>query len=224
MEIKESLTKRVGPLPVWGWGAVVIGGVGVFLILRRRTRAASSTAEDMGSSTGLGGGGGGGFGGGGGGGGSSGGGGGGASPVPPAGDHTNPTPIAPVSQAPTAAPTLRLSAADEQAIVQHRATSEIGAQVIANNIAGTVDFVSRQVQRAGDTGISYNYGAVGATPSQIAGQREQIATALRDRGYVASTWGGQVYAGRNSTAFFNALPQDAQAALLRLIAARKQAA
>ncbi len=224
MEIKETLTKRVGPLPIWGWGAVVIGGVGVFLIMRRRSSSTATAQPDLGSSSAGGGGAGGGSGGGAGGGN----GGGGDSAVPPAGDHTNPTPTATPTQpdgggAPTAPP-RPLTEAEQTAVREHRATPDIAAKIIANNLAGTIDFVSRQVQRAGDTGISANSGALGATPSQLAAEREQIATALRQRGYVASTWGGQIYAGRDSASFFRALPRDAQAALIRLINAQKAAA
>lgn len=41
--VMEGLQEKVGPLPLWGWGAVVIGGVLVFRLVRRGRTA---PAED----------------------------------------------------------------------------------------------------------------------------------------------------------------------------------
>lgn len=45
--IKASLTKRVGPLPVWGWATIAIGGGIAFILLNRR--AGSSGASSGGT-------------------------------------------------------------------------------------------------------------------------------------------------------------------------------
>lgn len=41
-DLKHSLTKKAGPLPVWGW-AVLAGGLGGLYLLHKRNAAASST-------------------------------------------------------------------------------------------------------------------------------------------------------------------------------------
>ncbi len=43
MDLKATLTKKAGPLPVWGW---LVAGGAAFLIVRRLHPGASSTATD----------------------------------------------------------------------------------------------------------------------------------------------------------------------------------
>src|ERR1035437_370644 len=43
---KAALSRKVGPLPVWGWAAVVVGGIGAYYLISKRstsTTAASVT-------------------------------------------------------------------------------------------------------------------------------------------------------------------------------------
>ncbi len=49
-----DLKKKVGPLPVWGWGAIsTVAGIGAIIIIRRRkAAAAAATAGDTTSSDG----------------------------------------------------------------------------------------------------------------------------------------------------------------------------
>lgn len=47
MDLKAELTKKVGPLPMWGWAA--IGGVGVFLLLHMKKSAATNTSNNNGT-------------------------------------------------------------------------------------------------------------------------------------------------------------------------------
>lgn len=39
-----NLNERLGPLPVWAWGGIVVGGVGLGLLERRRVAAADAAA------------------------------------------------------------------------------------------------------------------------------------------------------------------------------------
>lgn len=227
MDIKETLTKRAGPLPVWGWGAVVIGGAVIFLMVRRKySGGATGTQQDtlgFGNTTG----------GGGGGGGPTGGGsdtttkppGGGNGNVP---DITNPgeqsKPTRPGTNSPTdtswqpnaVAP---ISDAEEAAIRAGRATSDIASKVIANNIASTVEGAAQQVRNSNSL-IGLNVGVVGATPMQLEQYRQNIAGQLVQRGFTASSYGGQIYAARDNNTFFWGLPPAARENLARLLQAQ----
>lgn len=44
-----SVTKKLGPLPVWGWVALGAGALGLLLIMRRRSSSASTTTITTGS-------------------------------------------------------------------------------------------------------------------------------------------------------------------------------
>lgn len=49
--IRKGLAKRVGPLPVWGWGVVVVAGVVVLVLARRRgSSGGADTGDPMRSS------------------------------------------------------------------------------------------------------------------------------------------------------------------------------
>lgn len=46
MALKEMLTKKIGPLPVWGYGAIAAGGT--FIILKRRGAGSAAGGSDQG--------------------------------------------------------------------------------------------------------------------------------------------------------------------------------
>lgn len=209
MDIKESLTKRVGPLPVWAWGAVVIGGIGVFLILRKRGGAASATQEDglgFGTTTGPGGGGGG-----------------GDSPVqvPPHDVTPGPTQPGPTQTGPTAtAPTE--TARNPIAEIGPRTPQEGGysnATVAAatNALSSSINFMAQQVTKAApNTTVAGTFG-----PPSV---NRQVVSALTAKGYTAGYYGGQVYAARNNTDYFAGLPTKARNDLARLLVAQSKRA
>lgn len=41
--ITDKLTQRLGPLPVWGWGVVALGGVGAIMLTRRGNSAGADS-------------------------------------------------------------------------------------------------------------------------------------------------------------------------------------
>ena len=43
--MKESLTKKVGPLPVWGWALIAGGGLGALILAKRAKAKAATTPE-----------------------------------------------------------------------------------------------------------------------------------------------------------------------------------
>jgi len=43
---KSTLTRKVGPLPVWGWGAVVVGGIVAFTIVKKRGTGSTAAATN----------------------------------------------------------------------------------------------------------------------------------------------------------------------------------
>ena len=43
---KAALTHKVGPLPVWGWVAVAVGGVAAFVLIGKRSGSTVTTAGE----------------------------------------------------------------------------------------------------------------------------------------------------------------------------------
>lgn len=46
MAVPEILTRELGPLPVWGWGVAIVGGVGIGIVLNRRRSSPTPVAPD----------------------------------------------------------------------------------------------------------------------------------------------------------------------------------
>lgn len=233
--IKGTLTKRYGPLPAWGWGAVVIGGVVVFIVIRKRmgSAAGATGTQQQGIGFGPGGGAGGGAGGGGAGGTDTGTGTGtgtgttgtgttgtGTGSVPPggqgAGAPTNNSSGGNVDTSWQPNAVAPITTAEEAAVRTGNATPTIAAKALANGFADTVNGLAQQV--GGSTGvIGFNVGAMGSTEAQREQYRGAVAAELVNRGFTASSYGGQVYAARNSQAYFAGLPQQARNDLARLL-------
>jgi len=47
--IKETLTRKVGPLPIWGWGSVIVGGIVAFRFVGKRGGTATATTNPVAS-------------------------------------------------------------------------------------------------------------------------------------------------------------------------------
>jgi hypothetical protein len=52
--LKETLTKKVGPLPVWAWGGVAIGGIAVARYAMAKREAGGAPSSDLGLNLGEG--------------------------------------------------------------------------------------------------------------------------------------------------------------------------
>ena len=44
--IKGQLTRKVGPLPVWGWGAIIVGGIVAFRLVGKRGGSSKATVTN----------------------------------------------------------------------------------------------------------------------------------------------------------------------------------
>ncbi len=211
MHLPESVTKRVGPLPVWGWGAVVVGSVGLFLIIRGRRKASSaassSGASGSGGALGLGGSGGSfsGY---------------STAAIPP----TLSIPLSGVTAPALALPTRLLSAiapsptAPEPPRDFNYALPDTIGRVLPNSaesaaraLKSTVDLATRNV--GGDPSTVVIMGSTGSQSTNNA-----VASNLVSQGYGALVSGGQIYVSPN-----RGTPENTWATLLTNSPAEAQA-
>lgn len=222
----DLISKRIGPLPLWGWTVIGAGAVGVLIILRKRAAGSSASqvpVDANGNPIGAGGGGG------------SSGSGGGVTVAPPAsptggGPGASPPgtpggpPAVPAPNAPTSkggsSPVITAGVAPEGASSPY--VRGITPSATAAALAGTIALAAQQVEKISPANPSYSRTISVTTGFNAA--NDQVAQALTAKGYTAGVWGGQVYAARNSADYFNGIPREAQTALAKLLVAQSKAA
>jgi hypothetical protein len=234
---KSRLTKKIGPLPTWAWGVVIVGGVAAFLLFRKKavaTGTSSGTAVDAaGNPIGGGGGGGGslsdigggllggltsggGSAGGGSGGGSGGGAGAGASVTVPANEPISFVQRALTSVVNTPAPSFA---------VHPDVTGFTGGSLTAAGYAksqqaiapGGDEFKNLTEQIANVANNTNPASRAVSFTSGYSALNDQLVTHLTNTGYTAANINNRVIAAQTPTSFFNALPREAQVRLATLL-------
>lgn len=202
---RALLTRRLGPLPVWGWAAAAAGAVGVGLYLRRRqgaqvTGAGGNFGDLYGGLAG---------------GDAGGGGGGGAGPVTPIAPDTPPA-AGPLPAPPSSI--VRDSSPSASLMYSADAPGSRGTL----SPQGVINVADRLTQNLSDL-LSRPGAPIASGQSGYAAINQEVADRINRLGGTAAVINDQVYAARDAQTFFYGIPQAARENLAQLLVGMERA-